>query len=321
MDFFQIIRTIVVAFIISLILGPITIPMLKKLHIGQSIREEGPQSHLSKSGTPTMGGIIILLSLLITVATSGIMSNDLVLLLASTFGFGVIGFIDDYIIVVKKRNLGLKAYQKLIAQIVLAIILAIYQSRTSVVETKVIVPFLYGQYLDLGILYIPFIVFVVVGTVNSVNLTDGLDGLASGVSIIVLTFFTLVATNWGLDNISLFSSSLIGACLGFLIHNAHPARVFMGDTGSLALGGAIAAIAILMNLPLMLPIVGGIFFIETISVIIQVTSYKLIGKRVFLMSPLHHHFEQKGWPETKVVGVFWVITALLCIIGIISLKL
>ncbi|MDD2446971.1 MAG: phospho-N-acetylmuramoyl-pentapeptide-transferase [Tissierellia bacterium] len=321
MDFFQIIRTIVVAFIISLILGPITIPMLKKLHIGQSIREEGPQSHLSKSGTPTMGGIIILLSLLITVATSGIMSNDLVLLLASTFGFGVIGFIDDYIIVVKKRNLGLKAYQKLIAQIVLAIILAIYQSRTSVVETKVIVPFLYGQYLDLGILYIPFIVFVVVGTVNSVNLTDGLDGLASGVSIIVLTFFTLVATNWGLDNISLFSSSLIGACLGFLIHNAHPAKVFMGDTGSLALGGAIAAIAILMNLPLMLPIVGGIFFIETISVIIQVTSYKLIGKRVFLMSPLHHHFEQKGWPETKVVGVFWVITALLCIIGIISLKL
>ena len=321
MDFFQIIRTIVVAFIISLILGPITIPMLKKLHIGQSIREEGPQSHLSKSGTPTMGGIIILLSLLITVATSGIMSNDLVLLLASRFGFGVIGFIDDYIIVVKKRNLGLKAYQKLIAQIVLAIILAIYQSRTSVVETKVIVPFLYGQYLDLGILYIPFIVFVVVGTVNSVNLTDGLDGLASGVSIIVLTFFTLVATNWGLDNISLFSSSLIGACLGFLIHNAHPAKVFMGDTGSLALGGAIAAIAILMNLPLMLPIVGGIFFIETISVIIQVTSYKLIGKRVFLMSPLHHHFEQKGWPETKVVGVFWVITALLCIIGIISLKL
>ena len=321
MDFFQIIRTIVVAFIISLILGPITIPILKKLHIGQSIREEGPQSHLSKSGTPTMGGIIILLSLLITVATSGIMSNDLVLLLASTFGFGVIGFIDDYIIVVKKRNLGLKAYQKLIAQIVLAIILAIYQSRTSVVETKVIVPFLYGQYLDLGILYIPFIVFVVVGTVNSVNLTDGLDGLASGVSIIVLTFFTLVATNWGLDNISLFSSSLIGACLGFLIHNAHPAKVFMGDTGSLALGGAIAAIAILMNLPLMLPIVGGIFFIETISVIIQVTSYKLIGKRVFLMSPLHHHFEQKGWPETKVVGVFWVITALLCIIGIISLKL
>lgn len=321
MDFFQIIRTIVVAFVISLILGPITIPLLKKLHIGQSIRENGPKSHLVKSGTPTMGGIIILLSLLITVATSAMKSNDLILLLASTFGFGFIGFIDDYLIVVKRTNLGLKAYQKLIAQIVLAIILAIYQSKTSVVETKVLVPFLYGQYLDLGILYIPFIIFVVVGTVNSVNLTDGLDGLASGVSIIVLTFFTLSATNWGLDSVSLFSSALIGGCLGFLVHNAHPAKIFMGDTGSLALGGAIAAIAILMNLPLVLPIVGGIFFVEALSVIIQVTSYKLTGKRVFLMSPLHHHFEQKGWAETKVVGVFWLVTALLCIIGIISIKL
>lgn len=321
LEYKQLIISLITSFIIALILGPIVIPMLKRLNIGQSIREDGPQSHLSKSGTPTMGGLIIFAALLIGVLTSGVLNKDIYILLLATFGFGLIGFIDDYIIVAKKRNLGLKAYQKLIAQIVLAIILAIYQSRTSVVETKVIVPFLYGQYLDLGILYIPFIVFVVVGTVNSVNLTDGLDGLASGVSIIVLTFFTLVATNWGLDNISLFSSSLIGACLGFLIHNAHPAKVFMGDTGSLALGGAIAAIAILMNLPLMLPIVGGIFFIETISVIIQVTSYKLIGKRVFLMSPLHHHFEQKGWPETKVVGVFWVITALLCIIGIISLKL
>lgn len=321
MGYFQIIRTIVFAFVIGLILGPIIIPMLKKLHIGQSIREDGPESHLSKSGTPTMGGIIILLSLIITIATSGIMTNDLMILLASTFGFGLIGFIDDYIKVVKKRNLGLRAYQKFLAQVVLAIILGIYQSKTSVVESKVLIPFLSDRYLDLGILYIPYIIFVVVGTVNSVNLTDGLDGLASGVSIIVFSFFSIVALNWGLDSVSLFSSALIGACLGFLIHNAHPARVFMGDTGSLALGGAIAAIAVLTNLTLFLPIVGGIFFIEALSVIIQVASFKLTGKRVFLMSPLHHHFEYKGWKETKIVGVFWLATALLCIIGIISLKI
>lgn len=320
MEYFQIIRTILIAFVISLLLGPIIIPMLKRLKIGQSIREDGPQSHLSKSGTPTMGGIIIFTALLITVVTSGLFNKDMFLLTMATLGFGLIGFIDDYIKVVKRRNLGLRAYQKLLAQVILAVILAVYQSNTSVVETKVIIPFLSNQYLDLGILYIPFIVFVVVGTVNSVNLTDGLDGLASGVSIIVLAFFSLVATNWGMDSISVFSSALTGACLGFLIHNAHPAKVFMGDTGSLALGGAISAIAILMNLSLIIPIVGGIFLAEALSDIIQVASFKLTGKRVFLMAPLHHHFEQKGWKETKIVGIFWLITAILCIIGIISLN-
>ncbi len=320
MEYFHIIRTIVIAFIISLLLGPLIIPILRKFKIGQSIREDGPKSHLSKTGTPTMGGIIIFISLLITVVTSGILNRDLILLLTSTLGFGFIGFIDDYIKIVKRRNLGLRAYQKLLAQIILAVILALYQSNTSVAGTQVIVPFLKDQYLDLGILYVPFIVFVVVGTVNSVNLTDGLDGLASGVSIIVLSFFSLQSLNWGLINISIFSSALTGACLGFLIHNAHPAKVFMGDTGSLALGGAISGIAILMNLTLILPIVGGIFFVETLSVILQVASFKLTGKRVFLMSPLHHHYEQKGWKETKIVGVFWFITAILCIIGVISLK-
>jgi phospho-N-acetylmuramoyl-pentapeptide-transferase len=270
MEYFHIIRTIIISFIISLLLGPLIIPILKRLKVGQSIREEGPKSHLSKSGTPTMGGIIIFMALLITVVTSGLITKDIILLIVSTLGFGLIGFLDDYIKIIKKRNLGLRAYQKLIAQIILAVILAIYQSNTSAVGTKIIIPFLPDHYLDLGILYIPFIVFVVVGTVNSVNLTDGLDGLATGVSIIVLSFFSLVALNWGLDSISIFSSALIGACLGFLIHNAHPAKVIMGDTGSLALGGAISGIAILMNLPLILPIVGGIFFIETLSVIIQV---------------------------------------------------
>ena len=320
-DYSHIIRTIIISFIISLILGPIIIPILKKLKAGQSIREDGPQSHLSKSGTPTMGGIIFLTALLITVFSSGIVNTDTIVLVAATLGFGLIGFIDDYIKIIKKRNLGLRAYQKLLGQVILAIILAVYQSNTSEVGTKVIIPFLKSQYLDLGLLYIPFIVFVVVGTVNSVNLTDGLDGLASGVSIIVLSFFSLIALTNGADSISIFAASLTGACLGFLIHNAYPAKVFMGDTGSLALGGAISAIAILLNMTLFLPIVGGIFFIETLSVIIQVASFKMTGKRVFLMSPLHHHYEQKGWKETKIVGIFWLITAILCLIGVISLNI
>ncbi|TJX13333.1 phospho-N-acetylmuramoyl-pentapeptide-transferase [Tissierella creatinini] len=323
MDYFHIIGAIAISFIISLILGPIIIPLLKRLKIGQSIREDGPQSHLTKSGTPTMGGLIIFVSLIITVFTSGqrILTKDVILLTITTLGFGLIGFLDDYIKIVKHRNLGLRAYQKFLAQVFLAVVLAVYQSKTSAFETRVLVPFLQDQYLDLGVLYIPFIVFVVVGTVNSVNLTDGLDGLASGISIIVLAFFSIVAMSWGMESlpIAVFSSALAGACLGFLIYNAHPAKVFMGDTGSLGLGGAIAAIAILMKLPLILPIVGGIFFVETLSVIIQVVSFKLTGKRVFLMSPLHHHFEHKGWKETKVVGVFWFITVILCIIGILSL--
>lgn len=319
-DYIDIIRIIIISFIITIILGPITIPLLKRLNIGQNVRDDGPKTHLSKSGTPTMGGIIMIIALLITTLTSGLLNRDMYVLLFSTLGFGLIGFIDDYLKVVNKRSLGLKPYQKLIGQIILATLLAIYQSNTSVLGTKVIMPFISDRYLDLGYLYIPFIAFVVVGTVNSVNLTDGLDGLASGVTLIVLSFFGLVALNWGMGSISIFSASLTGACLGFLIHNAYPAKVFMGDTGSMALGGAVSAIAILLNLPLIIPIVGGIYFAEALSVIIQVTSYKLTRKRVFLMSPLHHHFEQKGWPETKVVIVFWSITVILCLIGVVSLS-
>ncbi len=318
-EYIDIFRTISISFLITLILGPIMIPLLRRLKIGQSVREDGPQTHLKKTGTPTMGGIIILIALLITVLTSGLMNKDMYVLLISTFGFGLIGFVDDYIKVVRRRSLGLKPYQKLIGQIILATLLAVYQSNTSMLGTKLIVPFLNNQYLDLGPLYIPFIAFVVVGTVNSVNLTDGLDGLASGVTLIILSFFGLIALNWGMGSISIFSTALAGACLGFLIHNAHPAKVFMGDTGSLALGGAVSAIAILLNIPLVIPIVGGVYFVEALSVIIQVTSFKLTGKRVFLMAPLHHHFEQKGWKETKVVAVFWTVTVILCLIGILSL--
>lgn len=319
-DYIDIIRTIVISFIITLTLGPIVIPMLRRLKIGQNVRDDGPETHLAKSGTPTMGGIIMLIALFITTITSGMLNKDMYILLMSTFGFGMIGFIDDYLKVINERSLGLKAYQKLIGQIILAVILAFYQSNTSILGTKVIIPFLSNRYLDLGILYVPFIAFVVVGTVNSVNLTDGLDGLASGVTLIVLSFFGLVALNWGFGSISVFSAALTGACLGFLIYNAYPAKVFMGDTGSMALGGAVAAVAILLNLPLIIPIAGGIYFIEALSVIIQVISYKLTGKRVFLMSPLHHHFEEKGWEETRVVIVFWSITVLLCLIGVVSLN-
>ncbi|KPU28324.1 phospho-N-acetylmuramoyl-pentapeptide-transferase [Caloranaerobacter sp. TR13] len=315
MDYKVIIKIIIISFVITLILGPILIPILKRLKVGQNVRGEGPKTHLKKQGTPTMGGIIMLIALLITTLSSGLINRDMIVLLVATLGFGLIGFIDDFIKVVLKRSLGLRAYQKLIGQILFAVILAIYQSNTSILGTKVLIPFL-DKTLDLGMFYIPFIAFVVVGTVNSVNLTDGLDGLATGVTLIVLAFFGIASVTLGFNSVAIFSAALAGACLGFLRYNAHPAKVFMGDTGSLALGGAISTIAVLMNLPLILPIVGGIYFVEALSVIIQVASFKLTGKRVFKMSPLHHHFELKGWKETKVVVVFWITTVILCLIGI-----
>lgn len=327
---YQLVYTIIIAFIITLILGPLIIPFLKKLKVGQTIREEGPQSHMSKSGTPTIGGIIIITSIIITSLTSGIVNKHLLVALSATLAFGLIGFIDDFIKVVLKRNLGLRAYQKLLLQTAVAVLLAIYQSNTSVVETRIIVPFIDGtlqignliipEYLELGPLYIPFIVFVVVATVNSVNLTDGLDGLATGVTLIITAFFSLQAMAWGYDSLAIFASAITGACLGFLRYNAHPAKVFMGDTGSLALGGAVATMAILMNIALIIPIVGGIYFAESLSVIIQVISFKTTGKRVFKMSPLHHHFELSGWKETKVVTVFWIGTVILCFIGLLALN-
>lgn len=308
-----------VAFAVAWLGGLALIPSLRRLKIGQSIREEGPQSHLSKAGTPTMGGLIIFIALIVSTFAMGALDKNVYMIIFSTLGFGLIGFIDDYIIVAKNRNLGLKAYQKIIGQIAIAAVIAIYQSQNSDLGTQIIVPFLKNGYIDLGILYVPFITFVIVGTVNSVNLTDGLDGLATGITAIVSAFFAFIAFRFGMGNISIFASCLVGGCIGFLIHNAYPAKVFMGDTGSMGLGGAISAIAVIMNLPLIIPIVGGIYLIEALSVIIQVLSFKIRGKRVFLMSPIHHHFEQKGWKETKVVIVFWASTVLLAVIGIIAL--
>ncbi|SHJ56372.1 phospho-N-acetylmuramoyl-pentapeptide-transferase [Tepidibacter formicigenes] len=317
-DLKEIVFTIIISFVITLILGPIFIPMLKRLKFGQTVRDEGPKTHLSKNGTPTMGGIIMMIAILITCLTTTRLNKDMIFALVAIFGFGLIGFIDDYIKVVLKRSLGLRAYQKIVGQLIIATVLAIYQSKTSILGTQVIVPFLKTN-IDLGIFYIPFIIFVTIATVNSVNLTDGLDGLASGVTLIVASFFAMIASHLGNTSIYIVSAALVGACLGFLKFNAHPAQVFMGDTGSMALGGAVAAAAILMNLSLIIPIVGGIYFAESLSVIIQVTSFKLTGKRVFKMSPLHHHFELEGWHETKVVTVFWITSVILSVIGFLAL--
>lgn len=304
--------------ILSLILGKILIPVLKRLHAGQSIREDGPKSHMVKSGTPTIGGLIFLFSAIITTLLTGNFKVSVFMILFSTLAFGAVGFIDDYIKVVMKRNLGLRAYQKLFLQILTAVILIIYQYNSKHMGTDLYIPFL-KDYRSIGVFYIPFIIFVIVGTVNSVNLTDGLDGLSSSVTIICLLFFNVVAVKFQRYEIAAFSLALAGALIGFLFFNKYPAKVFMGDTGSLALGGAISAIALLLNVPLILPIAGGIYFIETLSVIIQVVSFKTRGKRVFLMSPLHHHFEQKGWHEKKIVAVFSLVELILCIISYLIL--
>ncbi|MDU5466550.1 MAG: phospho-N-acetylmuramoyl-pentapeptide-transferase [Peptoniphilus harei] len=304
--------------ILSLILGKILIPVLKRLHAGQSIREEGPKSHMVKSGTPTIGGLIFLFSAIITTLLTGNFKVSVFMILFSTLAFGAVGFIDDYIKVVMKRNLGLRAYQKLFLQILTAVILIIYQYNSKHMGTDLYIPFL-KDYRSIGVFYIPFIIFVIVGTVNSVNLTDGLDGLSTSVTIICLLFFNVVAVKFQRYEIAAFSLVLAGALIGFLFFNKYPAKVFMGDTGSLALGGAISAIALLLNVPLILPIAGGIYFIETLSVIIQVVSFKTRGKRVFLMSPLHHHFEQKGWHEKKIVAVFSLVELILCIISYLIL--
>lgn len=312
---------VVVSFLIAAILGPIIIPNLKKLGIGQSVRKEGPQSHLKKEGTPTMGGVIIMLGILLSslVYFKSLEDKNVLIVLISIFGFGLVGFIDDYLIVARRSNQGLTERQKIISQTLLAVVLSAWYSLNTELGTSVIIPFIKYKYLNLGIFYIPFMSFVMVGTVNSVNLTDGLDGLASGITVIVMTFFGVISAKWGVLSIETISLIIAGSCLGFLVHNSNPAKVFMGDTGSLALGGAVASIAMVLKLPLIIPIVGGIYLAEAISVIIQVLVYKLKGKRVFLMAPLHHHYEQKGWRETKVVKVFWGISLILAIVGYIAL--
>lgn len=320
---------LMISFITAIILGIIIIPILRKLKVGQIERDDGPQSHLKKQGTPTMGGIIMILAMIIVVTgtyifliynNQGDIANKLLPILLLTIGFGLIGFIDDFIIIKKRRSLGLKPWQKIVMQFGLALYVANYQYTVSASAPQLMVPFT-DIAINLGPLYVPIMIFVIVGTVNAVNLTDGLDGLASGITLIVSTFFMLLASYSGVANteVAVLAAATIGACLGFLGFNAYPARIFMGDTGSMALGGAVVAFAILTNSVLLIPLVGGIYFAEAISVILQVASFKLTGKRIFKMAPIHHHFEQCGWPETKVVFTFWIVTIVLAWIGIIAI--
>ena len=313
-----IIFTILMVFLITVLISPIFIPFLRRLKFGQSIREEGPQSHKKKSGTPTMGGIMILLSITVTTL---IMTNKFAeptiktyLLLFVTLGFGLLGFLDDFIKVVMKRNLGLTSKQKLFGQLVISgvffLVFRHYQFSTSVS-----IPFTDLSF-DLGPFYILLLIFWLVGFTNAVNLTDGLDGLVSGTSAIAFGALAILAWNHNLFEISIFSVAVVGAVLGFLVFNTHPAKVFMGDTGSLALGGAIATVAILAKLELLLIIIGGVFVIETLSVILQVISFKTTGKRIFRMSPLHHHYELVGWSEWRVVVTFWSVGLLFAALGI-----
>jgi len=311
--------TIIMGFLISVLLSPIFIPFLRRLKFGQSIREEGPKSHQKKSGTPTMGGVMILFSIIITTLVMiGKYSEQTpvtaFLLLFVTFGFGLLGFLDDFIKVVLKRNLGLTSRQKLLGQIIISVIFYLIYKHTGQ-STELKLPF--GDYsIDLGWSYVFLIIFWLVGFSNAVNLTDGLDGLLSGTAAIAFGAFAVLAWNQNNFEIAVFSVAVVGAVLGFLVFNAHPAKVFMGDTGSLALGGAIAAIAILTKLEILLIIIGGVFVIETLSVILQVTSFKMTGKRIFRMSPLHHHYELVGWSEWRVVVTFWSVGLIFAILGI-----
>ena len=313
----QLTYTAIIGFLIVVILGPIFIPMLAKFKFGQTVRDDGPQTHLQKNGTPTMGGVIMIIAILITGLTRAKIDKDLLVGLICITGFGFVGFLDDFIKIKMKRSLGLKAYQKIILQFALALFVSYYQYSASPSATQIMIPFT-DYIINLGPLYVPIMMFVIIGTVNAVNLTDGLDGLASGLTLIVSIFFMLLAISVGNSDVAILAAATGGACLGFLGFNSYPAKVFMGDTGSMALGGAVVSFAVLTNSVLLIPIVGGIYFAEAISVIIQVTSFRLTGKRVFKMAPIHHHFEQCGWPETRVVFVFWITTVVLAWIGIIA---
>lgn len=305
-----------VSLVIALALGPFVIKKLKQFHARQSEREEGPQSHKYKAGTPTMGGILILAALVVSclLFNPGDLRKGLALFL--TFGHGVIGFLDDSIKALKHRNLGLTAKQKLAAQFVMAAVFCFILKEFLQFPTTIWIPFTSFTF-DAGFFYYLFVFVMIVGTSNAVNLTDGLDGLAAGSCAITAVAYVVIAVALGYVQLAVFSAALTGACLGFLFYNQHPAKMFMGDTGSLALGGALAAMAILTKTELLLIIAGGLYVIEALSVIIQVISFKTRGVRVFKMSPIHHHFELSGWSEVKVVTVFWSFSALMAILAII----
>lgn len=314
----HIVIPVLISFIVSVLLGPVVIPFLRKLKMGQTEREEGVKSHLKKAGTPTMGGVIILASIIVTSLFYVKDYPKIIPVLFLTVGFGLIGFLDDYLKVVLKRSDGLFPKQKMALQIVVTAIFAFYLVKVAEVPLTMLVPFSGGKYLDIGWLAVLVLFVAVIGTVNGTNFTDGLDGLASSVTVLVAVFFTVVAvgTESGIEPIT---CAVVGALMGFLLFNVYPASVFMGDTGSLALGGFVAGAAYMMQMPLFIIIVGMIYLIEVASVMIQVTYFKKTGgKRIFKMAPIHHHFELCGWSETRVVAVFSIITAVLCLIALMG---
>lgn len=314
------IYAVLISFVVCVILCPVIIPYLFRLKFSQNVRDDGPQTHLRKSGTPTMGGIVIVLSFLISGMVFTKDNYDTLIVLFVTLGYALIGFIDDYIKIAKKRSLGLRAYQKLVAQIIVTIVFSVYIHYYSNIDTSIYIPFTNAVYIDLGPLFYPFVLFTMLAVVNGVNLTDGLDGLASGVTVLIATFFLFIALLTGNATLPVIGSA-IGALLGFLLFNSYPAKVFMGDTGSLALGGFIGAIAILLRMPLMIVIVGLIYVLESLSVILQVGYFKLTkGKRLFKMAPLHHHFELCGWSETRIVTLFYMVTAIMCLVGYLAVR-
>lgn len=329
---------VITALLISFVLAPWIIRKLKKLSMTQYVRDDGPKTHLDKTGTPTMGGILIILSVVISVLMWGDLSNKfvLIMLLAIT-GFGLIGLVDDYLKVVKKNPKGLKGWYKFGAQIALALIIGFmfYHDPGDPYIANLSIPFFKSWLIDLGWFYIPFSILVIVGSSNAVNLTDGIDGLAIGlVGIACLANGALIYISGHagfseylhvlflprVGELTVFCGAMFGAALGFLWYNSHPAEIFMGDVGSLGLGGALGTLAVISKQEIVLALVGGIFVIETFSVIIQVLSYKLTGKRVFKMAPIHHHFEEKGWPEAKVIVRFWIVGIILAMMSLATLK-
>jgi len=319
------------ALILTSVLERLLIPVLRRLKFGQTEREDGPQSHLSKTGTPTMGGLAMVVGIAVaTLCFSGNATFAWVALLV-TLAYGLVGFLDDFIKIRRKRSLGLRAYQKIIGQFGIALVIAIYAYNDPHIGSCIYFPFFDVEW-DMGIFYIPFMMFLVIGTVNSVNLTDGLDGLASSVTMVYSIAMALIflimqaaAEQMGqvlyaanLESAGVFALALAGACIGFLRHNVFPAKVFMGDTGSLALGGAISMLAIYSRAAFLLILMGICFVASAVSVILQVGSYKLRGKRIFKMAPLHHHFELKGLKETQIVAMYTIITVVTCLVGLLA---
>lgn len=316
---YQIAIPVLIAFAVSLLLGPVVIPFLRKLKMGQTERTDGVQSHLKKAGTPTMGGVIFLVATTVTALFYIKDYPKIIPVLFLTLGFGIIGFLDDYLKVVLKRSDGLLPWQKFVLQILITGIFAFYILNYTDVSLTMKIPFWNGHFLNLGWLAVPLMFVAIIGTVNGVNFTDGLDGLASSVTVIVAVFFTVVSIGTG-AGIEPLTCAVVGSLMGFLLFNVYPAQVFMGDTGSLALGGFVAGTAYMMQMPLFIVLVGLIYLVEVLSVMMQVSYFKATGgKRIFKMAPIHHHFELCGWSETRVVAVFTIVTALMCLVALMAL--